>query len=59
MQSILQLPVYLDRIQTARRDFPIVMRFLNDLRSARRENCSRGDESPFYPDMSGAMQLSQ
>ncbi|MGV8710852.1 hypothetical protein, partial [Pseudomonas aeruginosa] len=36
MQAILQLPVYLDRIQTARRDLPmVVLPLLNDLRAAR------------------------
>lgn len=38
MQAILQLPVYLDRIQTARRDLPmVVLPLLNDLRAARGE----------------------
>lgn len=38
MQAILQLPVYLDRIQSARRDLPmVVMPLLNDLRAARGE----------------------
>lgn len=54
MQAILQLPVYLDRIQTARRDLPmVVLPLLNDLRSARGEKllskpaCSpRHDRAP-------------
>ncbi len=38
MQAILQLPLYLDRIQTARRDLPmVVLPLLNDLRAARGE----------------------
>ena len=42
MQAILQLPVYLDRIQSARRDLPmVVLPLLNDLRAARGESCSR------------------
>lgn len=39
MQAILQLPAYLDRIQSARRDLPmVVLPLLNDLRAARGEN---------------------
>ena len=38
LQAILQLPLYLDRIQTARRDLPmVVLPLLNDLRAARGE----------------------
>lgn len=38
MQAILQLPVYLDRIQSARRDLPMaVLPLLNDLRATRGE----------------------
>ena len=41
MQAILQLPLYLDRIQTARRDLPmVVLPLLNDLRAARGEKLS-------------------
>ncbi|WP_445937527.1 Hpt domain-containing protein, partial [Pseudomonas sp.] len=53
MQSILQLPVYLDRIQTARRDLPmVVLPLLNDLRAARGEKLL-SETSLFAPDMSG------
>lgn len=39
MQAMVQLPVYLDRIHTARRDLPlVVLPLLNDLRSARGES---------------------
>lgn len=39
MQALVQLPVYLDRIHTARRDLPlVVLPLLNDLRSARGES---------------------
>lgn len=42
MQAILQLPNYLDRIQTARRDLPLVLLpLLNDLRAARGELLSK------------------
>ncbi len=51
MQAILQLPVYLDRIQTARRDLPmVVLPLLNDLRSARGEKLL-SETSLFSPDM--------
>ncbi|WP_300656615.1 Hpt domain-containing protein, partial [Pseudomonas sp.] len=52
MQAILQLPVYLDRIQTARRDLPmVVLPLLNDLRAARGEKLL-SENSLFSPDMS-------
>jgi chemosensory pili system protein ChpA (sensor histidine kinase/response regulator) len=52
MQAILQLPVYLDRIQTARRDLPmVVLPLLNDLRAARGEKLL-SETSLFSPDMS-------
>ena len=52
MQAILQLPVYLDRIQTARRDLPaVVLPLLNDLRSARGEKLL-SETSLFAPDLS-------
>jgi chemosensory pili system protein ChpA (sensor histidine kinase/response regulator) len=55
MQSILQLPVYLDRIQTARRDLPmVVLPLLNDLRAARGEKLL-SETSLFAPDMSGRL----
>jgi len=38
MQAILQLPLYLERIQAARRDLPmVILPLLNDLRAARGE----------------------
>ncbi len=53
MQAILQLPVYLDRIQTARRDLPMVLLpLLNDLRAARGEKLL-SETSLFAPDLSG------
>src|SRR5690554_4198798 len=49
MQAILQLPLYLDRIQTARRDLPmVVLPLLNDLRAARGEKLL-SDTSLFTP----------
>ncbi|WP_414875783.1 MULTISPECIES: Hpt domain-containing protein [unclassified Pseudomonas] len=39
MQALGQLPIYLDRVQGARRDLPlVVLPLINDLRSARGEN---------------------
>jgi len=38
-QALMQLPIYLDRVQTARRDLPlVVLPLINDLRSARGES---------------------
>ena len=55
MQAILQLPVYLDRIQTARRDLPmVVLPLLNDLRAARGEKLL-SETSLFSPDMSARL----
>lgn len=52
MQAILQLPVYLDRIQSARRDLPmVVLPLLNDLRAARGEKLL-SETSLFSPDLS-------
>lgn len=52
MQAILQLPAYLDRIQSARRDLPmVVLPLLNDLRAARGEKLL-SETSLFSPDMS-------
>ncbi|WP_271410210.1 Hpt domain-containing protein [Pseudomonas sp. Q1-7] len=52
MQAILQLPPYLDRIQSARRDLPMVLLpLLNDLRAARGENLL-SETSLFAPDLS-------
>jgi chemosensory pili system protein ChpA (sensor histidine kinase/response regulator) len=51
MQAILQLPVYLDRIQSARCDLPmVVLPLLNDLRAARGEKLL-SETSLFSPDM--------
>ena len=60
MQAILQMPVYLDRIQSARRDLPmVVLPLLNDLRAARGEKLL-SETSLFSPDMSArAPALSQ
>jgi chemosensory pili system protein ChpA (sensor histidine kinase/response regulator) len=53
MRAILQLPDYLEHIQTGHRDIPIVLLpLLNDLRTAR--NASLLSESVlFFPDMEG------
>ena len=57
MQAILQLPAYLDRIQSARRDLPmVVLPLLNDLRAARGENLL-SETSLFSPDLSGRLEL--
>ena len=51
MQAILQMPVYLDRIQSARRDLPmVVLPLLNDLRAARGEKLL-SETSLFSPNM--------
>ncbi|MFC3608317.1 Hpt domain-containing protein [Stutzerimonas tarimensis] len=51
MQAILQLPLYLDHIQAARRDLPlIVMPLLNDLRAVRGERLL-SETSLFTPDL--------
>ncbi|MDX5371711.1 MAG: Hpt domain-containing protein [Pseudomonadaceae bacterium] len=55
MQAILQLPAYLERIQSARRDLPmVVLPLLNDLRAARGENLL-SETSLFSPDLSGRL----
>ncbi len=55
MQSILQLPAYLDRIQSARRDLPmVVLPLLNDLRAARGEKLL-SETSLFAPDLSSRL----
>lgn len=42
IQAMSQLPLYLERIHSARRDLPlVVLPLLNDLRSARVKACSR------------------
>ncbi|QRY80945.1 Hpt domain-containing protein [Pseudomonas sp. PDNC002] len=51
MQAILQLPAYLERIQSARRDLPmVVLPLLNDLRTARGEKLL-SETSLFSPDL--------
>ncbi|MDO9320320.1 MAG: Hpt domain-containing protein, partial [Pseudomonas sp.] len=51
MQAILQLPVYLDRTQSARRDLPmVVLPLLNDLRASRGEKFL-SETSLFLPDL--------
>ncbi|WP_085655845.1 Hpt domain-containing protein [Pseudomonas sp. B11(2017)] len=53
LQAIGQLPVYLDRVQGARRDLPlVVLPLLNDLRSARGESLLSETSlfSPHLPD---------
>jgi len=55
MQAILQLPTYLERVQSARRDLPmVVLPLLNDLRAARGENLL-SETSLFSPDLSSAL----
>jgi len=55
MQAILQMPTYLDRIQSARRDLPMtLLPLLNDLRAARCEKLL-SETSLFVPDMSGRL----
>ena len=51
MRAILQLPVYLDGIKTARRDMPVVvLPLLNDLRAARGESLL-SETALFKPDL--------
>ena len=55
MQAILQLPVYLDRTQSARRDLPmVVLPLLNDLRAARGEKLL-SETSLFSPDLTARL----
>ena len=55
MQAILQMPAYLDRIQSARRDLPMtLLPLLNDLRAARNEKLL-SETSLFVPDMSARL----
>jgi len=59
MQAILQLPVYLERIQTARRDLPqVVLPLLNDLRAARGAG-KLSETSLFAPDLSSSAPLTE
>jgi len=51
MQAILQLPTYLDRVQSGRRDLPLVLLpLLNDMRTARGENLL-SENALFSPDV--------
>ena len=51
MRAILQLPAYLDRVQTGRRDMPLViLPLLNDLRAARGESLL-SETALFKPDL--------
>jgi chemosensory pili system protein ChpA (sensor histidine kinase/response regulator) len=55
MQAILQLPVYLDRTQSARRDLPmVVLPLLNDLRACRGEKFL-SETSLFLPDLANQL----
>jgi len=54
MQALGQLPIYLDRVQGARRDLPlVVLPLINDLRSARGESLLSETSlfSPQWPDL--------
>ncbi|CAM3482763.1 Hpt domain-containing protein [Parendozoicomonas haliclonae] len=52
MQAMIQLPHYLEQVQSGRRDLPVViLPILNDLRSARGENLL-SETSLFTPDLS-------
>ncbi|WP_397450435.1 Hpt domain-containing protein [Pseudomonas sp. NA-150] len=57
MQAMVQLPVYLDRIHTARRDLPlVVLPLLNDLRSVRGESLL-SETSLFTPQLLSVPEL--
>lgn len=59
MRGILQLPVYLDRIKSKRRDQPaVLLPLLNDLRSVRGENLL-SESRLFNPDLSPAQKITQ
>src|SRR5690606_37932367 len=52
MQAILQMPVYLDRVQTGRRDLPLLLLpLLNDMRTARGEKLL-SENALFSPNLS-------
>ncbi|MBU2709503.1 Hpt domain-containing protein [Zooshikella harenae] len=52
MQAMLQLPMYLDRVQSGRRDLPVILLpILNDIRAARGESLL-SETSLFSPDLS-------
>ncbi len=57
LQALGQLPIYLDRVQGARRDLPlVVLPLINDLRSARGESLLSETSlfSPQLPDLPAA-----
>jgi len=57
MRGILQLPVYLDRIKTQRRDQPaVLLPLLNDLRSVRGDNLL-SESRLFNPDLRPAQRI--
>ena len=59
MQAILQLPPYLDRVQSSRRDLPLVLLpLLNDLRAARGESLM-SETSLFKPDIESSARQGQ
>lgn len=59
MQAILQLPVYLDRVQSARRDQPLLLLpLLNDMRTARGEKLL-SENALFSPVLGAAMVASE
>ncbi|WP_322845132.1 Hpt domain-containing protein [Pseudomonas sp. B33.4] len=58
LQALGQLPIYLDRVQSARRDLPlVVLPLINDLRSARGESLL-SETSLFSPQLPGLPSLS-
>ena len=58
MQAILQLPVYLDRVQSSRRDQPLLLLpLLNDMRTARGEKLL--SENALFSPVLGEAQLDQ
>jgi chemosensory pili system protein ChpA (sensor histidine kinase/response regulator) len=58
LQALGQLPIYLDRVQSARRDLPlVVLPLINDLRSARGESLL-SETSLFSPQLPGLPTLS-
>ncbi|MGP4958197.1 Hpt domain-containing protein [Pseudomonas helleri] len=59
MQAFNQLPLYLDRVHTARRDWPlVVLPLINDLRTARGESLL-SETSLFSPDLQTLPTLDQ
>ena len=59
MQAILQMPAYLDRVQSARRDLPMVLLpLLNDMRTARGDKLL-SENAVFSPALDGAESASR